>query len=243
MAESAPSSPSSCVAPTTVYRSALGNLIGGGCISDTMSKAWEVLNPLLCKEVLLEAHEASRKVFFDGIVVRGRQVPKTMARIRVKLAMQGRKDLGFKTNCDLMAFRVHTKDVSKIDSIMEDIKAQSLARGDKVHIRESYVNPKTGEVVKDDIVKFMYVYHADLGYLAEYQIGHPFAALKFEHDSAVRDEITGPRWVDFDSAEVNVYKIVKAYLLDPAAHPDFDFAKVWREGFGEEPPAEFAETM
>ncbi len=89
----------------------------------------------------------------------------------------------------------------------------------------------------------MYVYHADLGHLAEYQVGHPFAALKFEHDSAVRDELTGPRWVDFDGADVNVYKMVKAHLVDPEASPAFSFATVWREGFGEEPPAEWAATM
>ncbi len=161
-----------------------------------------------------------------------RRTEKTMKRIDVKKAMTGRQDLGFKTNCDLMAFRIFTNPES-INTVTRNVALTEEQKGNKVRVRSSIQNRETGEIV--DIIQYMYVYHKDLGYLAEYQIGHPFAPWKFDHDSAYRDGKPGA--INFRDAKIKLYDRLKEQLLDPV--DNFDYAAHWRVAFEREPPADY----
>ena len=199
------------------------------CGMDNMNaEQWNTLNDMIDEDVLRGAYEAGFKVSYPEIeeVVFVRRELKTMERINVKKAMVDRPDLGFKTNCDLMAFRMLTKDVKRIPSIVEEVVKINEAKGNKVHVRGSIVDESTGKM--NDIIQYMYVYHADLGYLAEYQIGHPFAPYKFKHDSGVRDG--KPGHYNFKKANIKLYNVIKQKLLDGE---EVEYRKLWTEAWVE----------
>jgi hypothetical protein len=212
------------------YKSTLAQIMTKGPgFQDTCDPAWNELNDLITPEVLEDAFKSCQEVTYPGIEHR---TMKTMERIEVKKAMIGRPDLGFKTNCDLMAFRIPTKDITEITAIVRAVAKQNMEKGNSVLVRGSVQDTKG---VMIDTVQYMYVYHADLGYLAEYQIGHPFTLCKFKHDSAIRDGKPGA--VDFDKASIPVYKIIKAALL--GRDDGRSFEQIWIEGYGEEPSDEW----
>lgn len=192
-------------------------------------KAWDPLNDLITEEVLKGAYEAGKKVSYPGLELVARDC-KTMERINVKKAMV-RPDLGFKTNCDFMGFRVFTKDIKDIPSVVNTIVEENKKVGNPYLVRENLYGP--------DVVQYMYVYHADLGFLAEYQIGHPFAVLKFKHDSAIRDGKEGD-FLNFKDAKVKVYKIIVDRILKGE---DVKLEETWQEGFGIEPSEEWKQCF
>ncbi len=141
--------------------------------------------------------------------------------------MVDRPDLGFKVNCDLMGFRILVQNVRfGLLNAVNSLKRNAEADGNTVHIRGGLPSKLT------DIVQYMYIYHVKEGYLAEYQVGHPFAFMKFKHDSAKRE---GKTWaLDFSKCPIKVYNLCKNQLLDP--RPDFDLEKIWQAGFGKSVP-------
>ncbi len=238
----------------TAYKAALAKVIEDGGLSNLTGDVWLPLKDLITQEVCHAAFLAGEQVHYpagsiDFTDAEGRQVTatypeavlvrrteKTMARIKEKLAMVDRPDLLFKTNCDLMAFRTFCCPIA-IATRTETLEQINKHEGNAVHVRGSVKDKETGKPT--DIIQYMYVYHKDLGFLAEYQIGHPFAPWKFMHDSGIRDGKPGS--IDFSKAKVHVYKLVKANLLDPVE--GFDYATVWRDGFETEPPAEYLELF
>jgi hypothetical protein len=217
------------------YKAKLKEIINEGLIGFQSSPKWTELNDLITEEVLQDAFESGKRIHYDGLDIVRRDL-KSMERIAVKKAMV-RPDNGFKTNCDLMAFRVLTKNVCDIPSLTDTVLKENIFVGNRVHIREPLVTELNGSV--SDIVQYMYVYHTDVGYLAEYQICHPFAALKFKHDSGVRDG--KPGFLEFSKAKVHVYKTVKNYLLHPGS--DFNLVELWQEAFGEKPSQEWLDCF
>lgn len=215
------------------YKDALRAIVQKNQMQDLTSPDWLVLNDLITPAVLADAFGAGFFVAYPGFNLVRRDL-KTMERIMVKKAMKDRPDLGFKTNCDLMAFRILTKDIKMIPEIVDEVKTRNEAKGNTVLVRGS-IQDEHGMFT--DIIQYMYVYHADFGYLAEYQIGHPFAALKFKHDSAVRD---GKPGLDFSKAKVKVYKLIKEWVLNQANNTPSEVQDIWKEGFGEEMSEEWA---
>jgi hypothetical protein len=231
------------------YKQKLKEIIDEGLLNDQTNPKWNELNDLITEEVLDAAYEASKEFRFPFVEVLGRKpsypttelVPrerKTMERIEVKKAMVGRPDLGFKTNCDLMAFRVPVERVEHIWMFGTILLNHATKQGNPLDIRRPNVYSKDGKML--DIVQFMYIYHRNEGFLAEYQICHPFAALKFKHDSGVRDG--KPGFVDFKKAKIHVYREVKERLLKGPLELD-EFVKIWVEGFGEEPSDEWKDCF
>lgn len=203
-----------------VYKEKLGGIVNTlGGITDTTNPLWNELNNLITQDVLNDAFSEGQKIHYTDIVGGCKlqtRTSKTMERINVKKAMTDRPDLGFKTNCDFMAYRLLNKDISKIPEMVDMIVDQN--NGNPVYVRPQSFGP--------DIVQYMYVYHKDLGYLAEYQIGHPFAALKFKHDSMKRDG--DQEAVDFKKATFKFYDRVKDMILKGEK---VDIQALWKEAF------------
>ena len=208
------------------YNTKLKEIIDAGGLNNTTDPKWMELNPLITEQVLQNAYEAGQRISYPGMFER-REL-KTMARIQVKKAMD-RPDNGFKTNCDLMAFRLLTKDIKEIPSIVDMVVKVNTEKGNPVSIAPQ----------RDQLMRYMFVYHADEGFLAEYQIGHPFAALKYKHDSGIRDKKEG--FLDFRNAKIHVYKIGTEHLLNPT--DGFNLVEVWKEGFGVEPTQEWLDCF
>lgn len=202
-----------------LYKAKLAEIVSTEFTSlhfDIDSPAWEELNPLITQEVLDAAAAFGSTVTFcpDGAALQRRD-PKTMARIEVEKAMPNR---GFKTNCDFAAFRILTKDVSQIPRLVNEVCVNATRNKDIWHVRENKFGP--------DIVQYMYIYHVEAGFLAEYQIGHPFVALKFKHDSGVRDEKPG-----FIRLGGTIYDTVKVFLLEGKP---VNFVEIWQAKFGKD---------
>lgn len=223
------------------YKNKLKEIVESVSITDMTNPKWNELNDLITQDVLKNAYETGVNLSQTKIADRTLipRLMKTMERINVKKAMTDRPDLGFKTNCDLMAFRVFIKNVQQIPSFVEQFDEYNKNLGNIVLIRNSIVDKDTKLV--NDIVQYVYVYHTKEGYLAEYQIGHPFAALKFKHDSMLRDKSTDPSVVDFKKSTVRVYKIVVEQLLKP--QENFNFVELWTTGFGTPPSQEWIDVM
>jgi hypothetical protein len=222
----------------SAYKQKLHEIASEVPLSDMTNSKWNQLNDMITEEVLEDTHRTSVALSMANKELRPRAEKKAMARILVKKKMN-RPDLGFKTNCDLMAFRILVRDVRGIPSVVNKVVQDNEAMGNPVFVRSPILDPVTNKL--NDIVQFMYVYHVKEGYLAEYQIGHPFAALTFEHDSMFRDTPTVPGVMDFYHAKVNVYKLVKEQLLNPK--DDFDFVQTWIAGFGAPPSQEWMDVM
>jgi hypothetical protein len=226
----------------TTYKDQLKAIIGSVPITDMTNPRWNELNDLITQDVLKDAYETGVALSKSTSIAGRNLVPrlmKTMERINVKKAMTDRPDLGFKTNCDLMAFRVFIKNVQEIPLFVNEFDRYNKQIGNIVLIRNSILDQTTG--LLNDIVQYVYVYHTNEGYLAEYQIGHPFAALKFKHDSMIRDKSTEPGVMDFKKSSVKVYRLVVEQLLKP--QDNFDFVQLWTTGFGAPPSQEWIDTM
>jgi hypothetical protein len=223
---------------TITYKAKLAEIVNKCGLNDQTNPAWNELNDLITSEVLEAAYFAGLQLEFlnlDAVpnlnAVVTRRDLKTMERINVKKAMKDRPDLGFKTNCDLMGFRILIKDIKLIPMLVETIKVLNESLGNKVHVRGSITNDD-GHMT--DIIQYMYVYHANAGFLAEYQIGHPFAALKFTHDSAIRDG--KPGGIDFKKGKIKMYNVVKEKLI---VGDTVDIASLWFSAFDTEASEEF----
>lgn len=209
------------------YKLTLQNVVSKKFPKELEGDEWLPLNDLITSEVLKDAYESGKKISVPGLKLIPRNL-KTMERINVKKKMV-RPDSGFKTNCDLMAFRVLTKNIKEIDSIVNKIVEHNKSINNPVHIREQIYGP--------DIVQYMYVFHREVGFLAEYQIGHPFAVLKFKHDSAIRDGIPG---INFKKGKIRVYDLIKERLLKGE---DIELETTWQEAFGEVPSDEWKQCF
>jgi hypothetical protein len=212
-----------------VYKAKLAEIVlVDKLLDDQTNPKWLELNDLITPAVLADAHQVGQSIDYPGRWFARRDL-KTMERINQKKAMVGRVDLGFKTNCDLMGFRIFVRDVKRsLYATVRLLQVENEHEGNTVLIRGDIKDLKDPK----DIIQYMYIYHAREGYLAEYQVGHPFAPLKFKHDSGVRD---GKTWaLDFSKCPVKVYNLCKNQLLDPRS--DFDLNKVWQAGFGRDVP-------
>ncbi len=210
------------------YKAKLAEIVlKDNLLSDPTNPKWSELNDLITPAVLADAYNNCLEIDYPGQWF-VRRTEKTIERINEKKAMVGREDLGFKTNCDLMGFRVIVRSARfALVSTVRELKRTAEQAGNTVHIRGEQAGSKA-----TDIVQYMYIYHTKEGYLAEYQVGHPFAFLKFKHDSAKRE---GKTWaLDFSKCPIKVYNLCKNQLLDP--RPDFDLEKVWQAGFGKSVP-------
>lgn len=177
-------------------------------IENWAAEEWKVLGTTLTQEIANDAfshHEELTALLAYHLDQKHYVRPKAkdLKRIEKKLSEQypGRENY-FKVLSDLLAVRIHC-DVTMIAGIIGRLQEIFGQRGSQIYLRGvSHDQPlgsfftllsapgdkKLSKVDRYlDIVQYLYVYDPIMGYLIEIQVGHPFAGLTFEIDSALRD--------------------------------------------------------
>lgn len=196
---------------------------------DLNASDWKTLVPLICEDVLKDAHD--KAIMYHGLLT----VPdfeliqrpcKRMTRI-VKKASIPRVDIPFKVNSDLCAFQIPTTDLTNIDTIMETIEKNIKEAGGMFFIRNSIKN-SDGNFA--DIIQFAFAYVPAIGYIAEIQVGHPFAMYTFKRDSLIRDMRDANLSTDniVDLWDNDLYSRVKAKILEPGSGDVLDIMSLWQ---------------
>lgn len=171
------------------------------------SNLWKELTPLITEDVLLDAHKHTDCVYsiagmYDNSVSRP---CKNLQRILEKKQIN-RSDSDFKVNSDFLAFRIS----SSIDNIYECVDRLSH-RFTFFFERNSIIDNTTGDLT--DIITYCFAYDKRIGYLIEFQIGHPFAMATFENDTYLRDNLPlNPLQVE-DVWKDGFYENVKRKIL------------------------------
>lgn len=212
---------------THQYKSTLASVCATS-FNNLVADEWKTLVPLINEEVLREAHESGTS-YSELFTKRGLQPTlrpiKTMARITVKGSVN-RPDVPFKTNSDLCAFRFETPDVSQIMQTTSIIEEAVIEAGGLFFIRNSIETD--GKL--NDIFLCAFAYVPSIGYIAEIQVGHPFAMYTFANDTVLRDKRLAGVSTD-DIVELwdnNFYGHVKSKILDPSL--DVDIYSYWPGG-------------
>lgn len=188
---------------------------------DLVAKEWQSLVPLIDEHVLMDAHNAGTiysELFSECGLTPIQRPLKTMERIAIKASVN-RPDVPFKTNSDLCGFRFETTDVYHIKPIMRTIQEAVLNAGGMFFIRNSIESP-TGKVT--DIIQYAFAYVSDIGYIAEIQVGHPFAMYTFTRDSLLRDmRLAGQSTTGLvDLWDNDFYGTVKDKILNSSTEVD-----------------------
>jgi len=176
---------------------------------------WKALIPLITQNILTDAHQQSAlaEALFSPTVGKLESRPlKTLDRVVCK--MEASKE-HFKAVSDFIAFRVHCEVEqiqTRLDAIMSVVEIGSYC------FTGSYASAASAARKRyTDIVKYLYVYIPVIGYVVEFQVGHPFASYTFTVDSALRDD---PACGLIDMWTDGAYDVVKKYIL-AVANRDF----------------------
>ncbi len=148
---------------------------------DINNDAWKTCNSLITQEVLDDAHSKVNEVQKLIGPAESRKC-KTIERVKEKIENPPKFTPDFKINSDFLGFRINTDDINIIYGISNDLKKKIEAVGGVYKIRNDI---KNGEDLTD-IVLYSFGYIPSIGYLMEFQIGHPFAFYVFTQDSARR---------------------------------------------------------
>lgn len=188
----------------TKYQELLSGIIRNGGLKNPSSSSWDPLYQYITKDVLDDAHEASSHVYnyYKPLVLLPRKC-KQMSRIEKK-HNETKRDREFKIHSDFIAFYVKVSEITNIAAVVEYIANKTLKEGGVYHIRNSITNDN-GIIV--DIVQFIYAYIPSIGYVMEFQVGHPLARYVFSVDSAIRE---GEQLVDLWTN--NFYKKLVTYI-------------------------------
>ena len=187
-----------------------------------------------CQKILDDAYEQSErsseifsKLVNDHETEMIIRSPKKASRIMEKtkeVSDRGREY--FKVLCDFLAYRINcniTDIPSKIDVLRDIVSSNDgkiYVRGEQNNdygyclepIDQNFPSGFT-ERLFVDITQYVYVYLPEIGYIIEFQIGHPFAALTFTIDSALRDN---PNCYLVDLWNGGFYEMMKGALLKQA---------------------------
>lgn len=183
--------------------------------SNWNSEKWKSLYPLINQEVLTTAFEQHDlvKLTFPKLDIVTRNC-KSIERVEKKMTEQPtNRENYFKVVSDFIAVRIHC-DVDQIANKIDYIKHIVSLDGGEIRIRGSTLDQPHGSFVNSefvDIIQYVYVYLAQIGYVIEFQIGHEFASYTFAIDSAIRDD---PDCGKVDLWNDNLYDDVKTYILN-----------------------------
>lgn len=213
---------------TEQYKEALAKVCSAH-FGDLNHSEWKTIVPLINTEVLQDAHKAGT-MYGDLLTVSDFEVVerpcKSMTRI-IRKASIPRDDIPFKVNSDLCAFQVITRDVKKIKIIMDTIQNNVQKAGGMFFIRNSIEDSHSK---LNDIIQYAFAYVPTIGYIAEIQVGHPFAMYTFKRDSIIRDMRDANQSTEniVDLWDNNLYSVVKAKILQPTKVYDINIMSLWQ---------------
>lgn len=198
------------------YLEALSTTVKELSLEDWGNEKWLTLANLITPEVIESTIPllGSFPQLFAGLEILARP-PKNLERIKKKITEQPPTSKNyFKAVSELLAGRILCE-VHEIASKCEAIEEVVKKEGGIFYYRtfnpgesKSYI--KEGKYV--DIIQFVYVYLPKVDHIIEFQVGHPFAALTFTIDSALRDGKEGyvDLWTDGFYGEVKTEILKKA---------------------------------
>lgn len=197
----------------SLYKKALESAVNND-LGRWDAPSWRELYPLITKQVLEDAFTQAPivKKLLTSLKLHVISRPQKSIKRVLKKQEGQRPGIGFKVNSDFAAFRVFLKDVNQIDSVIDEIASEVTSRGGKAHIRGKI---RDGEGKLNDVVNYIYIYLPEVGYIAEIQVGHEFAAFTFERDSYLRDHPEDRKNL-IDLWDNDFYSTVKTAILAKA---------------------------
>lgn len=174
------------------------------------SSAWKEITESVTQVDLDLAHSKAGivKERLVALGITSERNPKTLERVKAKILECEKDGNYFRVVSDLMAFRVNCS-VGEIDeklALIEKLENCTFLVRSSIQITCSFKEYKREY---SDIVQYVYLYFEDVGFIAELQIGHPFAMYSFEVYSRIRDGGQGvDLWTD------GFYTQVRDHILD-----------------------------
>ena len=184
------------------------------------NEAWSNLSALINESVLADAHSKVNEVksCFQPLNLLSRPMKK-YSRVLVKQSEDKKYNKDFKVNCDFLAFRIGVDDPCNIQSVVDTVVSKTTDHKGWCFVRNNEYGP--------DIVRYVYAYIPSIGYMMEFQIGHPFAGYTFKQDSLIRD---GHNVVDL--WDNNFYVRMKDCILGKVTQ-EFDVSNELKKLYGE----------
>ena len=172
----------------TKYQEVLSKIVRK-CGLSNYGNEWGQLYEHINQNVLNDAHNLSQHIYqyYYPLELIPRKC-KTIDRIKTKHS-EKKRDKEFKVNSDFIAFRVKVSEPTNIPAVIEYIANKTNEIGGVYHIRNPIINNNK----LTDIIQYIYVYLPIVGYIMEFQVGHPLSMFVFSIDSKIRD---GEKLVD-----------------------------------------------
>jgi hypothetical protein len=173
---------------------------------------------------------------FQGFRTGARGSSRSIKRIEIK-KKGTQADIGFKVNSDFIAYRVSVPP-AKIADAVKKIEEVTRQNGGVSHIRNPIIDQETGK--QNDIIQYLFVYIPSVGYVAEFQVGDPFAFYTFTVDSQIRDlkdagqptnHIIDPWKKNSDDWKDCFYMKIRDHILN------LDALAELKKAYGDQPPA------
>jgi hypothetical protein len=179
------------------------------------SEIWRDLSHFINQSVLDDAHSKSAYIvdLYKPLKLVTRSVKK-MSRIVIKKT-ETKNYMDFKLNSDFIAFRIVVEEPSNISSVVDKLYSITREIGGKSIILTDILDENKEPI---DIIQYVYVYIPTIGYVMEFQIGHPFAMYTFKIDSQIRDLKNNdqPYQHIADLWTYDFYNNIKKKIIDPS---------------------------
>lgn len=163
------------------YKTKLAQIVKSS-FQDLESNRWTETLDLIDQDVLTDAFsqiDQVKQIYWSDIQSR---TCKRMARVEKKKQIPS-LDFAFKANSDFLAFRIPCHP-HEIENIMFNIISITVENQGQSHVRGKIRNEEDQLI---DIVQFVYVFLPQIGYIIEFQVGHPFAFYTFRLDTHLRN--------------------------------------------------------
>lgn len=206
-------------------------------LSQPDSIEWKKLYNHVDQKILDNAYSYTNKIIelYHPLKLQPRK-SKNYERVKNKNKESKQYSKDFKVNCDFLAFRICVDEPYNIKDTIDKIIKITEKNNGIFHIRNSIID-KNGNLI--DIIQYVYVYLPDVGYIIEFQIGHPFAMYVFTSDSLIRDGNSDV----VDLWENNFYNNVVKLILNKE-NKDFNMLKELKILYGEkEIPVELLDIL
>lgn len=189
-----------------MYKNFLNEIIQDNGLNNLEHKSWNKLFEHITQDVLNDAHSKSDEVInlYKPLKIISRKCKK-IERIRDKNKEQ-KYCKSFKVNSDFLAFRVKVSEITNIPAVTDYIVKTTKKHGGISFIRNGIIDEVSNMT---DIIQYVFIYIPSIGYIMEFQIGHPFAMYVFTNDSLIRDGNTSV----VDLWDNNFYTNVVKYIL------------------------------
>ncbi len=173
-----------------MYKAVLEEIVTHTHLDDLDAPEWKNLFEHVSQDVLNDAftHTESLIEMFKPLKLEPRKCKK-YERVIKKKTENKKYNKDFKINSDFLAFRIKVSEPHNIHAIIDKISQIIVSNNGFWHLRTQIHNEQKEP---ENIIQFIYGYIPEIGYIMEFQVGHPFSMYVFSVDSKMRDNENAP---------------------------------------------------